>query len=595
MNQNESCSKSRSARRGRWYNYRNRSSNQQQYSRYTGNNPQMTRKKNHRFPDSRQRNQFAQNVRHNMHSNHGFRANRNQENKEESCISREEHHQEPQSPVPLSLANLVVRGPSEEESDIPGFAYDSRTRKYYRVQEEASGSAIGYRSSDFQKIRKEKERLRVLKSIQGNATKTSIGYPLPQPLSSLLGRREMAFRSAFPCIDLKTSLAESALGNAECTPSYIREVVTNNVDNLVGCQFLDVSKDGKTLFGCWATNNGAYLGNERLASRFIALDVSCDTDVVRRIGLAKDGCKICCNEEEGNTYGLRFRATPNIIHALGPTFVDMVIAPYDSDVTCILYVTASSRYTRGKIATYCSAVVEPIPELCKAEGLKYLNSPVYNMKWTSQDEIWSCAWNSEKMRLGLGMEESTMIIDVLSEKNFRISSRKKNVLSQHFTQDGEILFMGLRGEDMVCSDLRLKSHHIVNTFEGSNSVGWIKLLQSHPYSLLTDNFAGELNLWDVRMGRKLMTFRGHKNSHYRLPCFVDDDERFVFAVGEDGVARGWSMRTGALLCALPSPRPVEQKSEYTRIVYSDRWGGRAGNSAVVLAVTGDIRVHELKF
>lgn len=135
------------------------------------------------------------------------------------------------------------------------------------------------------------------------------------------------------------------------------------------------------------------------------------------------------------------------------------------------------------------------------------------------------------------------------------------------------------------------------------------------------------------MGRKLMTFRGHKNSHYRLPCFVDDDERFVFAgkillllsvslldveatfycwqseqllyriyireililVGEDGVARGWSMRTGALLCALPSPRPVEQKSEYTRIVYSDRWGGRAGNSAVVLAVTGDIRVHELKF
>lgn len=47
---------------------------------------------------------------------------------------------------------------------------------------------------------------------------------------------------------------------------------------------------------------------------------------------------------------------------------------------------------------------------------------------------------------------------------------------------------------MVCSDLRLKSHHIVNTFEGSNSVGWIKLLQSHPYSLLTDNFAGEVGL-----------------------------------------------------------------------------------------------------
>uniref|UniRef100_A0A0N5B110 WD_REPEATS_REGION domain-containing protein n=1 Tax=Syphacia muris TaxID=451379 RepID=A0A0N5B110_9BILA len=560
------------------------------------NNFQSTRRRNFRFPDSRQRMQFAQNVLQNTYINRPLNYNRLRENRRNvsGLYNFNESHLEPQSPVPISLANLAVHGPNEEESDIPGFAYDSSTRKYYKIQCESSGSVIGFRSSDFGKVRKEAERLRALKHAQDSWAVTKSGYSSLCSLTSLLEKREMAFRSVVPCIDLRSCLAESALVHAKSTPNYIQEVVTNNVDSLAGCQFLDVSKDGKTLFGCWAVKESSYLGGGRLPSRFIALDVSCDFDIIKKSGLANDHGKVANGSDGKNTYGLQFKA-PNVVHEVDPIFVDMVIAPYDSDVTCVLYVTASSHFTRGKLATLCHVIVEPIPELCTTEGLEFSNSPVYNMRWTSKNEIWSCAWNSEKMRLGLGMEESTMIVDVLSDKNFRISSRKKNVLSQQFSQNGEILFMGLRGEDMVCSDLRLKSRHIVNTFEGSNSVGWIKLLHNHPYSLLTDNFAGELNLWDLRMGRKLMSFKGHKNSHYRLPCFVDDDEHFVFAVGEDGIARGWSMRTGDLLCALPSPRPVEEKSEYTRIVYSDRWGGREGNSAVLLAVKGDIRVHELKF
>ncbi|VDK19996.1 unnamed protein product [Anisakis simplex] len=191
------------------------------------------------------------------------------------------------------------------------------------------------------------------------------------------------------------------------------------------------------------------------------------------------------------------------------------------------------------------------------------------------------------------MEENTMIVDVVSEQNFRISSKKKNVLSQQFSQDGDLLYMGLCGGDMVCSDLRLKSHHIVNTFEESNSVGWIRLLKTQPHLILTENFAGELKLWDVRSRKTLISFEGHKNSHYRLPCFVDNNEKFVFAVGEDGTSRGWSLRTGNLLCALPSPRPIEQRTDFPRIVYSENWAARAGNSAIVIAVEGDIRVHQL--
>lgn len=500
------------------------------------------------------------------------------------------------SPVPPSLVNLVVHGPSIEESDLPGYAYDSITRRYYRVQCDASGSAIGFRRSDFARARRERERLAAFQMNRARYASSSFALKaLVKPISSLLCGRELGFHSTSGQTAIQRHLGESCLLFAKSTPNYTREVLPNHVDRLAGCQFLDVSKDGKTILGCWAVSNWGNPGDSRrTSSRIMCLSVKTNPDIIRHNGLARDGRKFCDTSEIGNNYGLQFEATPNLIYVLDPNLVDMTTAPVDSDVTCVLYVTASSHLSvQRKLTTCCRVFIEPIPELSNEEGADEMNSPIYNIRWTCQDEVWSCAWNANKMRIGLGMEENTMIVDVVSEQNFRISSRKKNVLSQQFSQDGEVLYMGLRGADMVCSDLRLKSRHIVATFEHSNSVGWIRMLRSQPNLLLSENFAGELKLWDIRSRKTLMSFSGHKNSHYRLPCFVDNNERFVFAVGEDGTARGWSLRTGDLLCAVPSPRPIEQRTDFPRIVYSENWGGRAGNSAIILAVEGDIRVHEL--
>ena len=54
----------------------------------------------------------------------------------------------PESPVPLTLSALAVNGPTEEESDIPGFAYDTATGRYYRIQNEASGP-VGFENFCF--------------------------------------------------------------------------------------------------------------------------------------------------------------------------------------------------------------------------------------------------------------------------------------------------------------------------------------------------------------------------------------------------------------------------------------------------------------
>uniref|UniRef100_F1KW35 WD repeat-containing protein n=1 Tax=Ascaris suum TaxID=6253 RepID=F1KW35_ASCSU len=501
-----------------------------------------------------------------------------------------------QSFTPPSLLGLAVRGSSIEESDLPGFSYDPSTRRYYRIQPDASGSAIGFRRSDFLRARREQEHLSQLNASHiSNSLPHSALRAVMKSLASTLRAREFGYRQSSMLSQLQHGLAESALVCANSTPSYTREVLPNHVDRLAGCQFLDVSKDGKTILGCWAVSNWGLPGDSRrTSSRIMCLSVKSDTDIVRRNGLFRDGGKCCSANEAGNRYGLKFEATSNSIYVLDPNLVDMVTAPVDSDVTCVLYVTASSHLSmQRKLTTCCRVFIEPVPELSNEEDADEMSSPIYNIRWTCQDEVWSCAWNANKMRIGLGMEENAMIVDVVSEQNFRISSRKKNVLSQQFSQDGELLYMGLRGADMVCSDLRLKSHHIVSTFEQCSSVGWIRILRSQPNLLLSENFCGELKMWDIRARKTLMSFKGHKNSHYRLPCFVDDNEKFVFAVGEDGTSRGWSLRSGDLLCAVPSPRPIEQRTDFPRLVYSENWAGRAGNSAIVIAVEGDIRVHEL--
>uniref|UniRef100_A0A915APJ2 Uncharacterized protein n=1 Tax=Parascaris univalens TaxID=6257 RepID=A0A915APJ2_PARUN len=342
-----------------------------------------------------------------------------------------------QSFTPPSLLGLAVRGSSIEESDLPGFSYDPSTRRYYRIQPDASGSAIGFRRSEFLRARREREHL---SQLHASHTRSSLPHSALQTvmksLASTLRAREFGYRQSSMLNQLQRGLAESALICANSTPSYTKEVLPNHVDRLAGCQFLDVSKDGKTILGCWAVSNWGLPGDSRrTSSRIMCLSVKSDTDIVRRNGLFRDGGKCCIANEAGNRYGLKFEPTSNSIYVLDPNLVDMVTAPVDSDVTCVLYVTASSHLSmQRKLTTCCRVFIEPVPELSNEEDADEMSSPIYNIRWTCQDEVWSCAWNANKMRIGLGMEENAMIVDVVSEQNFRISSRKKNVLSQQFSQ-----------------------------------------------------------------------------------------------------------------------------------------------------------------
>ncbi|KHJ79832.1 hypothetical protein OESDEN_20508 [Oesophagostomum dentatum] len=234
-----------------------------------------------------------------------------------------------------------------------------------------------------------------------------------------------------------------------------------------------------------------------------------------------------------NTLGLEFILDGEPIDVPEPILVDMTVAPVDSDVTCVLYVTAESRVTEHGIVSMCNVVLQPMSALCTDDDdFEVRNSPIYNIRWSVESSaIYSCAWNSNKTRIALGMEDTAKIMDVITEKSFVISSRRRNVISQHFTSDGDLIYMGLRDSDVILSDLRMKSHHVTGSLKGSRSAGWIRQLRtSYPQCVLIENFRGELKLYDLRRSdRELMSFNGHRNTHFRLPCTVDCQEKFVFA------------------------------------------------------------------
>lgn len=57
-------------------------------------------------------------------------------------------------------------------------------------------------------------------------------------------------------------------------------------------------------------------------------------------------------------------------------------------------------------------------------------------------------------------------------------------------QDGNLLFMGLMGYNVTCSDLRMNNRETVATYSDTKSVGWLKTLRTKPDILVTEDHVG---------------------------------------------------------------------------------------------------------
>lgn len=185
----------------------------------------------------------------------------------------------------------------------------------------------------------------------------------------------------------------------------------------------------------------------------------------------------------------------------------------------------------GRVQSFCTVHLEPLAELSDPEAIPTLASPIYNKRWREKGNIWSVGWNAPRMSIGFGLESCFRVENLLTDSSFLMSSRKKNVLNHCFSPDGNLVYMGLRGEDVIKSDLRMDRDHITGQLHGARSTTFVRVLEkSRPECVVTEGFDSVIRIWDFRWPKKpTMEMNGHRNNCNRLNVFFDNEERFVFA------------------------------------------------------------------
>uniref|UniRef100_A0A1I7U941 WD_REPEATS_REGION domain-containing protein n=1 Tax=Caenorhabditis tropicalis TaxID=1561998 RepID=A0A1I7U941_9PELO len=505
---------------------------------------------------------------------------------------------EPEEPSPVRQEDQPYEG---GPLNWKGYMYHPKTKKYFKMTNDPSAPQ-GFSKLDLDRIESAREA-----KFQANRPRFTSGSfvkrPVFKPITTLmddltLGRCTIG--------RMERHIHESRLLNCNPIPSFIIKTPIEHY-SIGGCEYLDVSENGDRIVGTFSVNQTA-VTQKHSAVYVFEVDSIGDTiqsESERREAFELQPIRSRPTSKGFNTLGLTVQPMLNddgisdrqfqdyAVTRYDSFIVDQTIARIDADVTCMLTVTASDRINRnGSVSSYCTVHLEPLAELSDPEALSTLSCPIYSKCYNNKGNIWSVGWNAPKMSIGFGMESCFRMENLLTERSFVMSSRKRNVLNHCFSGDGNLVFMGLRNDNLIKSDLRMNRDHITGQLNRATNTTFVRVLdKSRPESVLTEGFDSVIRMWDFRWPKKpTMEMQGHRNNCNRLNVFCDKEERFVFAAGSDGYVRGWSLSSGDMLCSIKTP----STQMFPRAVYSDCWGGRPANSALIVAVGDSMRVHSLE-
>ncbi|CAI2348026.1 unnamed protein product [Caenorhabditis sp. 36 PRJEB53466] len=515
----------------------------------------------------------------------------------------------------LPSAEIVETAPIQASvpEDVPyeggplnmrGFMYHPRTKKYYKMTNDPS-LPQGFSRADLDRMEKAREA-----KIQANRPRFTSGSfvkrPVYKPISLLMNDLTLGRCTISRA---ERHIHESRLLNCSPIPSFTIRTPIDHYD-IAGCEFLDVADGGDRIVGTFTVKAD---GPTPQHSAVYVFETDSIGDTIQSECERREAWEMtpfrCRPANRGfNILGMTVQPMLNddgifdepsyldyAVTRFESFIVDQTLARVDADVTCMLTVTASDSVNRhGAVCSHCTVHLEPLAELSNPEATPTLNSPIYNKRWREKGNIWSVGWNAPQMSIGFGLESCFRFENLLTDRSFLMSSRKKNVLTHCFSVDGNLVYMGLRGDDVIKSDLRMDRDHITGQLNGARSSTFVRVLEkSRPECVVTEGFDSLIRMWDFRWPKKpTMEMHGHRNNCNRLNVFFDRDERFVFAAGSDGYVRGWSLVSGDMLCSIRSPDP--SNPIFPRAVYSDCWGGRPGNAALIMAVGDSMRVHTLE-
>uniref|UniRef100_A0A915PXQ1 Uncharacterized protein n=1 Tax=Setaria digitata TaxID=48799 RepID=A0A915PXQ1_9BILA len=458
-----------------------------------------------------------------------------------------------------------------EASDIPGFAYDNVTKRYYKVQPQASGRAIGFRESDLRGNRQHNLFMAKREGCKVKFCSSVLWLPKMIRWRELHGSNMSRFTRL---------VAERTLRSVRKEPSYIQRGYTD-IEILHSCHYVDISEDGKTIVGCWSVKRRRDEGwRDAYGARLICFKVTTDVCNRRKCG-------------SSTNFGLKIRSSTYGANLMKSNLMDICVEPVNNNVTCALYVTTQTVVTmHNRFSTLSRVCIEPVVECSAVNDSAELHLPTYNMRWTCQEYVRSIAFNRSQMEIGIGLEKNALLLDISTEQSIHIDSCNRGVLSLAFSVDGNLLFMGVMGNNVICSDLRMNNRNIVANYDDAGSVGWLKTLRTKPYMLLTEDHVGVIKFWDIRMCKPLLKITDNVNPYNKTPMHLEKDERILFSATSDGMTRAWSTYDGQKLCEFPSHDP-RNSSRKPKLAYASNWGGFAGNAAILIATGSDFHVHEL--
>lgn len=283
----------------------------------------------------------------------------------------------------------------------------------------------------------------------------------------------------------------------------------------------------------------------------------------------------------------------------------------------------SSSSVKVRTTANCVAVVDRVMDICVAECFKNdfwvlaclvgsFTKPSYAYMWDvlsrpESEEIkpplcelkfkgcttYSCDWNRTTWKGVFGQDRRAVVSD-LENRLEPLFTAGQTVLATRFSQDGRLVFAGLRNGHLQCTDLRdkpgSKYAYIVNM---AKPVSDIHVLRDCD-DVVVSGYRGLLANVDLRWRKQRVSFDGHVNDNLKIHCSVDEVAEVLCSGGQDGNTRFWDLATGKLYHTVRPQRHLGS-DDIPAVYYRSSWisGPSKYNSSALLSVVKDqLVVHQ---
>ncbi|PBK75019.1 hypothetical protein ARMSODRAFT_971000 [Armillaria solidipes] len=176
-------------------------------------------------------------------------------------------------------------------------------------------------------------------------------------------------------------------------------------------------------------------------------------------------------------------------------------------------------------------------------------------------DIWTSHLRDRTLVLGAN-KQAVLLRDVEASSPVEPLHTNSDVFA--IEQKDNLIYTGTRGGSILVFDKRTtdRKSHGQKIFDGRVRSSVVHLSCFHDTKMLVSHMDGTLCALDLRYPtarESIMEFRGHVNRLSRtLGTAIDPCEDFLYAAGDDGRVRGWSLRTGGdAFWDIPGPGSAE--------------------------------------